>query len=74
LFLPDGAGETSLSITKTNKAIKSASAVAGVFLTVEQDDEGADLGGGDQLENERPEGPSRGSRDDDLLPFDTPDS
>jgi hypothetical protein len=74
LFPPDGAGGTSLSITKTNKAITSASAVAGVFLTVEQDDEGADLGGGDQLEDEGPEGPSRGARDDDLLPFDTPDS
>jgi hypothetical protein len=73
LFPPDGAGEASLSITKTNKAIESASAVADVFLTVEQDDEGADHGGGDQLENEGPKGPSRVARDDDLLPFDTPD-
>jgi hypothetical protein len=69
----DGAGGTSLSITKTNKAIKSALVVAGIFLAVKQDDEDADLGGGDQLEDEGPESPSRGARDDDLLPFDTPD-
>jgi hypothetical protein len=73
LFPPDGAGGSSLSISKTNKGIKSASAVAGVFLTVEQDDEIADLGGGEQPEDEEPEGPSRGARDYDLLPFDAPD-
>ena len=28
----------------------------------------------DEPEDEEPEGPSRGARDDDLLPFDTPDS
>jgi hypothetical protein len=73
LFLPDGPGGASLSMTKTNNAIKSASAVAGVFLTVERDDEDADLGGGDQVDEEGLEGPSRGARDDDLLPFDTRD-
>jgi hypothetical protein len=44
LFPPDGAGGTSLSITNTNKAIESASAVAGVFLTVERDDEDVEAG------------------------------
>jgi hypothetical protein len=73
LFPPDGAGGTSQSITKTNKVIKSASAVAGVFLTVERDGEDADLGGGDELEDEGLKGPARGARDDDLLPFDIPD-
>jgi hypothetical protein len=73
LFPPDGAGGSSLSVSKTNKGIKSASAVADVFLTVEQEDEFASLGRGEQPEDEEPEGPTRGAHDDDLLSFDNPD-
>jgi len=47
--------------------------VASTFLAVERDEEDADLGGGDQLEDEGQESPSRGARDEDLLPFDTQD-
>ena len=39
-------------------------------MGAEQDDELADLGGGDEPEDEEPEGPSRGVRDDNELSFD----
>jgi hypothetical protein len=42
-FLFDG---TTVSAAKTNKAIRSATAAAEVFMGAEQDDETADLGGG----------------------------
>ena len=81
----DGA---TVSSTKVNKAIKSATAAANVFLGAAQDDElnelgGADgLGGGDEPQDEEefvrrpgkePAGPARGTRPDDELPFDASD-
>jgi hypothetical protein len=74
-----------VSAAKIIKAIKSATAAANVFLGAAQDDELADLGGGDGLgggdepqdeeafvrrPGKEPEGPARGTRDDAELPFD----